>query len=97
MEYTYNDLYALPFEKEGQPGRDNAEKDGEPWVTAEGIKIKGVYSTYDLEGMEHLGYAAGIPPFLRGPYFRNVCFSALDYQAVCRFLNCRGFKCFLQA
>jgi methylmalonyl-CoA mutase len=68
MEYTYNDLYALPFEKEGQPGRDNAEKDGEPWVTAEGIKIKGVYSTYDLEGMEHLGYAAGIPPFLRGPY-----------------------------
>ncbi len=29
---------------------------------------KSVYSAADLEGMEHLNYAAGIPPFLRGPY-----------------------------
>jgi len=27
-----------------------------------------VYTSNDLEGMEHLDYAAGIPPFLRGPY-----------------------------
>ncbi len=26
------------------------------------------YSAEDLEGMEHLQYAAGIPPYLRGPY-----------------------------
>src|SRR3954451_17137779 len=26
------------------------------------------FSAADLERMEHLGYAAGIPPFLRGPY-----------------------------
>ncbi|MGD0341153.1 MAG: methylmalonyl-CoA mutase [Bacteroidales bacterium] len=44
------------------------EKAGETWVTAEGIPVKGVYGAHDLEGMEHLGYAAGIPPFLRGPY-----------------------------
>ncbi len=68
MEYTYNDLYALRIEQERQPERVSAEKDGEPWVTAEGIKVKGVYGVHDLEGMEHLGYAAGIPPFLRGPY-----------------------------
>ncbi|MEG1634904.1 MAG: methylmalonyl-CoA mutase, partial [Rikenellaceae bacterium] len=39
-----------------------------PWHTAEQIDIKGVYSPEDLEGMEHLNYAAGIAPYLRGPY-----------------------------
>jgi len=38
------------------------------WITAEQIPVKSIYSREDLEGMEHLGYAAGIPPFLRGPY-----------------------------
>jgi methylmalonyl-CoA mutase len=40
----------------------------EDWQTAEGIPVKHVYSADDLAGMEHLHYAAGIPPFLRGPY-----------------------------
>ena len=38
------------------------------WETAEQIPVKGAYSAADLEGMEHLNYAAGIAPFLRGPY-----------------------------
>jgi methylmalonyl-CoA mutase len=38
------------------------------WLTAEGISVRSVYTKKDLEGMEHLDYAAGIPPFLRGPY-----------------------------
>ncbi len=38
------------------------------WETPEHINIKSVYSAGDLEGMEHLNYAAGLPPFLRGPY-----------------------------
>ncbi|HHU96023.1 MAG TPA: methylmalonyl-CoA mutase [Petrimonas sp.] len=38
------------------------------WVTPEQIPVKPVYTKEDLEGMEHLGYAAGIPPYLRGPY-----------------------------
>ena len=38
------------------------------WQTAEQIPVKQVYTLADLEGMEHLDYAAGIPPFLRGPY-----------------------------
>ena len=38
------------------------------WLTAEQIPVKSVYGKEDLEGMEHLNYAAGLPPFLRGPY-----------------------------
>jgi len=40
----------------------------EPWHTAEKIDVKGIYVPEDLDGMEHLNYAAGVAPFLRGPY-----------------------------
>ena len=40
----------------------------EDWLTSEGIPVKHAYTAEDLAGMEHLGYAAGLPPFLRGPY-----------------------------
>lgn len=35
------------------------------WKTPEQIQVKPVYTKEDLEGMEHLNYAAGIPPYLR--------------------------------
>ena len=38
------------------------------WETPERIPVKSVYTQEDLHGMEHLGYAAGLPPYLRGPY-----------------------------
>lgn len=38
------------------------------WLTSEQIPVKPVYTKSDLSGMEHLNYAAGLPPFLRGPY-----------------------------
>ena len=38
------------------------------WLTPEQIPVKPIYTKEDLEGMEHLGYAAGLPPYLRGPY-----------------------------
>lgn len=41
---------------------------GTSWMTPELIPVKPVYSKEDLEGMEHLNYAAGIAPYLRGPY-----------------------------
>ena len=47
-------------------GKKNAPK--EDWLTAERIPVKENYTAADLEGMEHLNYAAGIAPFLRGPY-----------------------------
>ena len=38
------------------------------FTTAEGIDIKPTYSKHDVEHLEHLNFAAGITPNLRGPY-----------------------------
>ena len=38
------------------------------WLTAEHIPVKPVYGKDNLADMEHLNYAAGLPPYLRGPY-----------------------------
>lgn len=38
------------------------------FTTAEGIAINKVYSEADLENIEHIGFAAGFAPNLRGPY-----------------------------
>ncbi|MBR1839041.1 MAG: methylmalonyl-CoA mutase [Prevotella sp.] len=38
------------------------------WKTPEHIQVKPAYTKADLEGMEHLDFVAGIPPYLRGPY-----------------------------
>jgi methylmalonyl-CoA mutase len=50
------------------PVKQNPTLPGTTWITPELIPVKQVYSKEDLEGMEHLEYAAGIAPFLRGPY-----------------------------
>jgi len=39
-----------------------------PWTPAEGIPVKPVYAAADAEPLRHLRFAAGLPPFLRGPY-----------------------------
>ena len=36
--------------------------------TMEQIEVAPLYTKADYEGMSHLNYAAGLPPFLRGPY-----------------------------
>ncbi len=38
------------------------------FATMEGVELKSTYSAADLDELEHLGFFAGIPPFLRGPY-----------------------------
>ena len=43
--------------------RGNSER-----LSPEHISVKGFYTREDLKGLEHLEYAAGIPPYLRGPY-----------------------------
>jgi len=45
-------------------------KSAEDYVyeTMEQIPVKPLYTEKDLEGMEHLDYAAGMAPYLRGPY-----------------------------
>ena len=39
-----------------------------PWKTAEGILVKNYFKSEDLTDAEHLDFAAGLPPYLRGPY-----------------------------
>ncbi len=38
------------------------------WETAENIKVKPHFNSKDSQQLHHLDYAAGLPPFLRGPY-----------------------------
>jgi len=40
----------------------------EPWITPEKVPTIAVYLQKDIKDVEHLDYAAGIPPYLRGPY-----------------------------
>ncbi len=54
--------------KPTQKGKSISSVSDKVWNTPEKIPVKPVYSAVDLEKMEHLDYAAGIPPFLRGPY-----------------------------
>ena len=41
---------------------------GSEWFAPEHFAVQPWYTRADLEGMEHLAYAAGLPPYLRGPY-----------------------------
>ena len=59
-QYKETDLSSCDCEKPPVKGED--------WITPEYIQIKPVYTNNDLKGLEHLDYAAGVPPFLRGPY-----------------------------
>ena len=52
--------------KAGSPKPAVANAGG--WTTAEQIPLKPVFTKDDISGMEHLAYAAGLPPYLRGPY-----------------------------
>ncbi|MFP4461886.1 MAG: methylmalonyl-CoA mutase family protein, partial [Thermotogota bacterium] len=38
------------------------------WLTNEQIEVNPLYHRRDYKELEHLGFAAGIPPYLRGPY-----------------------------
>jgi methylmalonyl-CoA mutase len=54
------------FPQNAAPAHDTEEAPA--WMTPERIPVKSSYTADDLYAMEHLDYAAGIPPFLRGPY-----------------------------
>jgi methylmalonyl-CoA mutase len=62
------DLNNLPFKKIDFQKWEKENHIEKEWITAEKIPVKSIYGKEDLSGMEHLDYAAGIPPFLRGPY-----------------------------
>src|SRR6056297_651562 len=52
-----------------QSRSESHQKNGEEaWQTPEKIPVKQVFYEDDLEGLHHLDFGAGAPPFLRGPY-----------------------------
>ena len=64
-------------------GPNNAD-----WQTPELIDVKPIYTKEDLQGMEHLDYVSGIPPFvLKRPVFRDVPIKTLDQPSVRRILH----------
>ena len=47
---------------------DEVIKGTQEWHTAEGIKVPSVIDKKKTSNFEHLGFVAGLPPYLRGPY-----------------------------
>jgi methylmalonyl-CoA mutase len=58
----------LKPEMERAAARESKTQETREWISPEHIPVKSFYTREDLEGLEHLEYAAGIPPYLRGPY-----------------------------
>jgi methylmalonyl-CoA mutase len=56
----------LPLDGAIHPRKQQNTVSGQ--VTEDPIPIKSYYTAEDRNGLEHLDYAAGISPFLRGPY-----------------------------
>ncbi len=66
--FRYNDLQKLPHSGFLKDEPEKQKGAGEAWLTPEMIPVKSFYTEDDLRGMEHLDFAAGFAPFLRGPY-----------------------------
>ncbi|MGF1613515.1 MAG: methylmalonyl-CoA mutase [Gammaproteobacteria bacterium] len=68
---NYTTAFEMPsFEKWREAAERASGKSLEELVswTMEHIDVKALYTQADLEGLGHLGFTAGVPPFLRGPY-----------------------------
>ena len=46
----------------------SAPENQSPWITPEGIPVKKEFTKNDIKDAEHLDFAAGLPPYTRGPY-----------------------------
>lgn len=60
------DFSKIPL-KQNSPTDQKGVKIDE-WLTAEMISVPNHFNSKVLNKMEHLNYAAGMPPYLRGPY-----------------------------
>lgn len=47
---------------------DKPSNTDESWLTPELIPVKQTYTKVDINDLNHINFAAGIPPYLRGPY-----------------------------
>ena len=62
------DFKTIDITKDAFGAQHGTVAHGEDWLTPELIPVKPIYTREDLEGMEHLDFMSGIPPYLRGPY-----------------------------
>ena len=73
------DFTTMPYSSPATVGdpadwRTRAEQEaGRPldeliWHTMEQIAVHPAYTSVDMQRLEHLGFTAGLPPYLRGPY-----------------------------
>ena len=62
-DFSNIELKYVDRDQENSTHQDNSD-----WMTPEKIQVKPNFSKEDIESLNHLNYAAGIPPFLRGPY-----------------------------
>ncbi len=67
MKPDFSRINIRQYRKSADQKPENHDRE-KRWETPEYIGVKPLYTREDLEGMEHLHYAAGLPPFLRGPY-----------------------------
>ncbi|WP_426059612.1 methylmalonyl-CoA mutase [Hymenobacter sp. B1770] len=61
------DFSTIPYNAATAPSATSAASEAAT-LTPEGIAIKPVYTPDDVAGLDHLGFGAGLPPYLRGPY-----------------------------
>ncbi len=67
----FPDFSKIDYEPQALGGKSEtgtADAAGQIWRAREQIDIKALHTAADLAEVEHLGYVAGIPPYLRGPY-----------------------------
>ncbi len=62
------DFSKIPWKKGHQTNEQEPASAERTFETSEKIAVKSHYHPGDIAGMAHLGFAAGLPPFLRGPY-----------------------------
>jgi methylmalonyl-CoA mutase len=70
MKPEYKNIDIKKASDTGESAKEWEDKNyiGKVFKTPEQINVKSAFTKADLEGMEHLNYAAGIVPNLRGPY-----------------------------
>ncbi|SDX91972.1 heterodimeric methylmalonyl-CoA mutase large subunit precursor [Hymenobacter psychrophilus] len=64
---TMPDFSQIPYDAAQLPAPAAAPA-SEPNTTPEGITLKPYYTAADVQHLDHLGFGAGIAPYLRGPY-----------------------------
>ncbi len=69
-EIQHLKLYSAtqPSETSAEESNANSLPTAHIFSTPEGIPLKRIYTHEDIADLDHLDFAAGFPPFLRGPY-----------------------------